>query len=86
MTERFSLFIYIMLSLFYYFLSLLLSLFIPFTIIYVFQNVQNKTYYKIRDIILGNLHHSPLQKGCVRNEGMNICVCVSLKEKTSKEP
>ena len=61
-------------SLLYYFLSLLLSLFIPFTVIYVFQNVQNKIYYKIREVILGNLHHSPLQEGCVRNEGMNIYV------------
>ena len=45
---------------------------------HVFENVPNETFYKIREVLLGNLHHSPLQEGCVRNEVMNICVYVSL--------
>ena len=74
-------FFFFTISLLYYFLSLLFSLCIPFTIIlfrHVFENVPNETFYKIREVILGSLHHSPLQEGCVRNEGLNICVFVSL--------
>ena len=40
---------------------------------YIFQNVHNKIFFKIRKVILGKLHHLPFQEGCVRNEG----VCVS---------
>lgn len=46
-----SLLFFFTISLFYYFLSLLLSLYIPSTIIlfmHVFENVPNETFYKIR--------------------------------------